>query len=258
MSLRSLRAAAGSRLPLFRRWPIVNPLVEPSLIAPVTGAPSERLLDIAVRAIDAARSVRLDWLTARGQDPDRAPRSRSAPGRPRHHSPPSDPNRWPGQHYKLLTALVELLGPRTVVEIGTATGMSALAMKAALPRDGKIVTFDPIPWQEYSRAVLRAEDFADGRLEQRLDDLSTQSGWSGNADLLQRAEFIFVDARHDGVQERDFLRGFDEVGLAGAPIVMFDDIRLWGMLSFWQEIARPKLDLTSFGHWSGTGLVDYA
>ena len=42
------------------------------------------------------------------------------------------------------------------------------------------------------------------------------------------------------------------------PIVMLDDIRLWRMLSFWQDIPRPKLDLTSFGHWSGTGLVDYA
>jgi predicted O-methyltransferase YrrM len=258
MSLRALRAAAGSRLPLFGRWPIANPLVEPSLIAPVAGAPSERLLDTAVRAIESARSVQLEWLTARGRDPSRAPRSASAVGGPRHHSPPSDPNRWPGQHYKLLAALVELLSPKTVVEIGTATGMSALAMKAALPGAGKIVTFDPIPWQRYSRALLRAEDFADGRLEQRLDDLSTPAGWRQNADLLRRADFIFVDARHDGAQERDFLRGFDEVGLAGGPIVMFDDIRLWGMLAFWQGIARPKLDLTSFGHWSGTGLVDFA
>lgn len=258
MSLRDLRAAAGGRLPLLGRWPISSPLVEPSLIAPVTGACSERLLDTAVRAIDAAKSVRLDELTARGKDPDRAPRSRSPLGRPRHHSPPSDPNRWPGQHYKLLSALVELLRPTTIVEIGTATGMSALAMKTALPDDGRIVTFDPIPWREYSRAVLQAEDFADGRLEQRVDDLSTQAGWRANAELLQQAEFIFVDAAHDGAQERNFLRGFDEVGLARGPIVMFDDIRLWGMLSFWAEIARPKLDLTSFGHWSGTGLVDYA
>src|ERR1019366_4398472 len=54
-------------------------------------------------------------------------------------------------------------------------------------------------------------------------------------------------------QERGFVRGFEQIGLANGPIVMFVDIRLWGMLSFWQEIERPKLDLTSFGHWSGTG-----
>jgi len=31
------------------------------------------------------------------------------------------PTSWPGEHYKLLTALVALLAPSTVVEIGTAT-----------------------------------------------------------------------------------------------------------------------------------------
>ena len=136
--------------------------------------------------------------------------------------------------------------------------MSALAMKMALPEDGKIVTFDLAPWNRYTGAVLQEDDFADGRLVQHTDDLSTPAGWKNHADLLQRAEFIFVDAQHNGVQERGFLRGFDEVGLASGPIVMFDDIRLWKMLAFWQEITRPKLDLTSFGHWSGTGLVDYA
>lgn len=38
---------------------------------------------------------------------------------------------------------------------------------------------------------------------------------------------------------------------------LFDDIRVWNMLAIWRGIRRPKLDLTSFGHWSGTGLVDY-
>jgi predicted O-methyltransferase YrrM len=178
--------------------------------------------------------------------------------RQRLHTPPSRPDVWPGEHYKLLTALVALLRPKTVIEIGTATGMSALAMKAALAEDGKIVTFDVVRWSEYTGAVLQEDDFADGRLEQRLDDLSTPTGWRANAELLQRAEFILVDALHDGTQERNFLRGFDEVGLASGPIVMFDDIRLWRMMAFWREIERPKLDLTSFGHWSGTGLVDYA
>jgi predicted O-methyltransferase YrrM len=282
MPLRALRSAAASRLPLFGQWPISARLVQPSLITPVTAVPSERLLDTAVQAVASARSVNLDSLTARRRD---AARQRSgadghgggAPGqrserstvarglarasalrRHRHHSLPQHLEVWPGEHYKLLTALVALLRPKTVIEIGTAAGMSALAMKLALPEDGKIVTFDVFPWQEYPRAVLREDDFADGRLEQRSDDLSVPAGWQKNAELLRSAEFILVDAKHDGVQERNFLRGFDEVGLDRGPIVMFDDIRLWMMLSFWHEIERPKLDLTSFGHWSGTGLVDYA
>jgi hypothetical protein len=38
---------------------------------------------------------------------------------------------------------------------------------------------------------------------------------------------------------------------------MFDDIRLMNLLSIWRGIQRPKMDITSFGHWSGTGLVDW-
>jgi len=192
---------------------------------------------VALKAITEARSVELDDLLARGYD--------------------DLPNVWPGEHYRLLAAIVSCLQPKVVVEIGTATGMSALAMKKTLPADGKITTFDLLPWKGYPRGVLREEDFADGRLEQRLDDLSTPAGWRANDELLRSAELIFVDAKHDGAQEREFLRGFDEVGLGHAPLVVFDDIRVWGMLGFWQEIGRPKLDLTSFGHWSGTGLVDY-
>jgi len=37
--------------------------------------------------------------------------------------------------------------------------------------------------------------------------------------------------------------------------VIFDDIRDLNMLQFWRDIAPPKLDLSSFGHWTGTGLV---
>jgi hypothetical protein len=42
------------------------------------------------------------------------------------------------------------------------------------------------------------------------------------------------------VQQRSFVRGFDQIGLASGPIVMFDDIRLLRMSTFWQETARPK------------------
>lgn len=238
MALSTLRAAAGSRLPLFGRWPIAARHVEPSLIASPSGVPSERLLDVALQAIAAARSVDLEWLAARDQS--------------------GFADVWPGEHYKLLVALVALLRPQTVVEIGTATGRSALAMKSALREDSRIVTFDVVPWQAVESTVLVNADFADGRLEQRSDDLSTPAGWRANAELLRSAELIFLDALHDGKQERSFMRGFEEVGLAAGPIVVLDDIRLWRMLSFWRDIARPKLDLTSFGHWSGTGIVDFA
>jgi len=43
---------------------------------------------------------------------------------------------------RLLTALVAMLRPHSVLEIGTFTGYSALSMAEALPPDGRIVTCD--------------------------------------------------------------------------------------------------------------------
>ena len=43
---------------------------------------------------------------------------------------------------RLLTALVAMHRPRSVLEIGTFTGYSALSMAEALPADGRIVTCD--------------------------------------------------------------------------------------------------------------------
>jgi caffeoyl-CoA O-methyltransferase len=44
-----------------------------------------------------------------------------------------------------LRMLVKLLEARTVVEVGTYTGFSALAMASALPRDGRLYTLDIDP-----------------------------------------------------------------------------------------------------------------
>jgi hypothetical protein len=66
-----------------------------------------------------------------------------------------------------------------------------------------------------------------------------------------------VDAAKDGKLERRLLDQFESVGLKRGALVVFDDIRLWNMLEIWRTIARPKLDVTSIGHWSGTGMVDW-
>lgn len=164
---------------------------------------------------------------------------------------------WPGEHYKLLAGLVRVLQPSVVIEIGTATGSSALALKKFLPAGGKLVTFDIIPWREVPESCLSESDFLDGSLEQRLDDLSYPAGLEKNIDLLRSADLIFIDAAKDGSQEQRFLDSFERVKFSKPPLLIFDDIRVWNMLKIWNGIRRPKLDLTSFGHWSGTGLVQW-
>ena len=75
--------------------------------------------------------------------------------------------------------------------------------------------------------------------------------------MLESANFIFVDALKDGIQEKKILQKLEQIQLQKNCVVMFDDIRLWTMIKIWREIKRPKMDVTSFGHWSGTGLIDW-
>ena len=110
--------------------------------------PSERLLDISSVAIAKAREINLDSICQRLQG--------------RYKFSDNILNVWPGEHYRLLAALVEVIQPKLAIEIGTAEGMSALTMLEALPIDGRIVTFDLIPWPDYPRPCLQQEDFADG------------------------------------------------------------------------------------------------
>jgi predicted O-methyltransferase YrrM len=172
-------------------------------------------------------------------------------------SGPKWPNVWPGEHYRLLAALVQVVGALRVVEIGTYQGLGSLALLQSLPADGAIATFDIVPYQEIDGHVFRPEDFADGRLTQVVADITLENDFAQYAPTLRDADLVFVDAAKDGRQERVFLKRFEEVGFRHGPIVVFDDVRVYNMLQIWRDIRRSKLDITSFGHWSGTGLVDY-
>lgn len=202
--------------------------------------PSDRLMDVSLQAIAAARTIQLPDVSARLSQP------------------PDFPAVWPGEHYRLLAGLVQTLQPKTIVEIGTYTGLSALAMRATLPLDSRIHTFDILPWDSIPHSHLRHDDFADGRLRQHLADLADPALFQEHAELLQSAELIFIDGPKNVTFEEQFLSLLNSLPLPANPLVVFDDIRLWNMLGIWRGIRHPKLDLTSFGHWSGTGLVDWS
>jgi predicted O-methyltransferase YrrM len=201
------------------------------------GAANDKLLDVSHSIIDRARKTSLPLLKER--------------------CAPDLVHVWPGEHYKLLSALVEELKPTTILEIGTFTGLSALAMLPVLPKDSKLITFDIVPWKEIENTYFQAKDFEDARFSQIVSDLTQMANAKKYESLLQTADFIFIDAAKDGMMEKKLFENLREVGLKKNALLMFDDIRLWNMLAFWHEITYPKLDLTSFGHWTGTGLLDW-
>lgn len=201
---------------------------------------SEKLLNISLDAIKEASTIDFSDISQRMPEP------------------PYYPDVWPGEHYKLLGALIKTLKPKLVIEVGTALGHSALALKKFLPDDSKLVTFDIFEWDSMDETLLNKKDFSDGNLTQEIGDLSDDVVFDKYKDLLSEADFLFIDGPKDIAFEKEFLRKLDTVSFKNDPIIMFDDIRLWNMLGIWREIKKPKLDLTSFGHWSGTGLIDWS
>ena len=95
---------------------------------------------------------------------------------------------------QFMALLVELVGARRVLEVGTFTGYSALAVALAMPPDGRIVTCDV---DEDMTAVARRY-WAEARVADRIDlrlgpavdtlDALIADGGAGSFD------FAFVDA----------------------------------------------------------------
>ncbi|HUH85978.1 MAG TPA: class I SAM-dependent methyltransferase [Stellaceae bacterium] len=134
---------------------------------------------------------------------------------------------------QLMALLVRLIGARHCLEIGTFTGMSALAVALALPPEGRIIACDVDPemtsiarryWAK--AGVAEKIDLRLGPALQTLDEL-----------LVERQEdcfdFAFIDAdkeNYDGYYER-VLRLLRPGGLA-----VIDNV-LWGG---WVADARRK------------------
>ncbi|MFJ4875534.1 O-methyltransferase [Streptomyces sp. NPDC088745] len=86
------------------------------------------------------------------------------------HFPASAGMQSAAEQGPLLAFLVRLTGARHVVEVGTFTGFSALAMARALPADGRLITCDiSEEWTAYGRRAWQKAGVAD-RVELRLGD----------------------------------------------------------------------------------------
>jgi predicted O-methyltransferase YrrM len=239
------RKAHGARMRVLQ-WLSPSPVKEygerTMMYVPQRDAPQPDsfLIDLAINLIRRAQDISLTDVSLRQ----------------RSHKP-DYPEIWPGEHYRLLAAVVTVLQPSTVVEIGTYRGLSALCLKKFLPVGGKITTFDIVSWEQFDDTCLNPGDFDDGRLVQIKGNLSDPTTFNLHRALMSNAQLIFVDGPKDGVFERTFLQLLATLRDASPKVLILDDIRTWNMLATWREISFPKLDLTSFGHWTGTGLVHW-
>lgn len=164
-------------------------------------------------------------------------------------------NVFPGEHYRLINAIAKVSEAKKVVEIGTYTGMGTLALKAGLP-DISVVTYDVVEWDNLGvPSHFSSSDFNE-KLRQIIGDLSQDDVFKENFDILNNADIIFMDAPKDDKFEYKMAEKLGKLTHKKFRILIVDDIQFVNMIDFWRKIKSPKLDITSFGHFSGTGIVD--
>ena len=195
----------------------------------------EFLVDLLIKSADLARQVDLTSLIDRCTTADDIAYVKT----------------WPGEHYRLLPALVQALNAQKVVEVGTYQGQGALALRIAAEN---VLTYDIEPWNNFPASVLRDSDFTNG-MEQRIGDLSNPEYFASQRQALMDADLIFVDGPKDGVFEQAFSELLYSAISGSGKVVIWDDIRLMSMVAVWRNFPVFTLDATSFGHWSGTGLT---
>ena len=166
-------------------------------------------------------------------------------------------NIFPGEHYRIINAIVKTLKPKCAVEIGTSTGLGTLSIRDGAPKFCNIITYDIIPWNKLSMGThLNKNYFKFNKIQQIIGDLSNDDFFKKNIHLLNKAEIIFMDAPKDNFFEYDMLKKIMKLDHKKNKFLILDDIKFVNMIDLWNGIKSPKIDLTSFGHWSGTGLVD--
>jgi hypothetical protein len=159
-------------------------------------------------------------------------------------------NRPPGQeHYHLLQKLSSEINGKEIFDIGTWMGASALALasnKANTVHSFDLVHSHPIPSRQ--NIVYHLANI--------VNDTPERQAWK---DRILASPLIFLDIDpHEGKDEYIFYEWLRDNQYVGR--VICDDIHHFeGMRNnFWSKIPDEfKTDLTSQGHWSGTGMIKF-
>lgn len=141
------------------------------------------------------------------------------------------------EHYRLLMYISNLFNNNILFDIGTNECRSAIAL--SYNKNNKVKSYDIIQLLSINPEICNIEFILGDSLQ--------------DSDIL-KTPFIFLDVNHDGIYENILYKFLKDNKWQG--ILMLDDINLNDpMRLFWENITEEKYDITSKGHWSGTGIV---
>ena len=144
------------------------------------------------------------------------------------------------EHYRLLAHISTYYENETILDIGTFKGGSALAL--SFNKNNTVISID---------------------IENHLESNINRSNIKfkilnilNHPKLIQKSKLIILDTAHDGLFEKELYAYLIQSNWNG--IIIADDINLnKPMKKWWKSIDKKyKYNLTKFGHWSGTGLIN--
>ncbi|KAI9485151.1 O-methyltransferase [Zychaea mexicana] len=133
----------------------------------------------------------------------------------------------PETQRKLLFHLVKLLNSQNILEIGTFTGATAIAIATALPENGKLITLDidakALDVARKYIKVLKLEDRVDFRLGAAMESLEALV----KEDPQRQFDMISIDADKTGYTSYyDFI--MDNDLLSDRGVIIVDDVLFHG------------------------------
>jgi len=144
------------------------------------------------------------------------------------------------EHYRLLIHLAYCFDNSTICDLGTNHGASALALSQNPKNRVFSVDIQNI-----------RHDIKCPNVEFHLGSFETDEKIQ---DEILKSPFVFLDIDHEYTHEMWLYKFLLEKNWKG--IMLCDDIHYFEpMRRFWSEVTTNKVDLTHYGHSSGTGCI---
>ena len=154
------------------------------------------------------------------------------------------------QEYRLYSYLSTLFENITILDIGTYTGRSAVSFSHN--EKNKVISYDINDCINNNNHNIYTKSNIEFRIENVLNDI--------NKEFLKNVKIILIDIDHFYTIEKEILDKLNELDYDG--LILLDDIihpsskEFEAMQKLWNEIEDEKYNITKYGHWSGTGLVN--
>lgn len=148
------------------------------------------------------------------------------------------------EHYRLLKYFAKNIdGP--IIEIGTHCGTSAVALANSTEHD--VITYDIVDVKENNLSHIKNLTF-------RICEFTADVDYK---EKILNSKMIFIDAPHTGEFEQMCYQWLVDNNYKG--ITIWDDIHLnEEMEIFWYGVEQNKMDVTDYGHATGTGIIFFS